>query len=291
MKCAFVLYLVILIGAAQAQVLDVNGDQLVGPEEAVSLSENWKGPASAANDHNHLGQVWTPEGSGDPLTLRGDFPDRILFPPIDLGGKLILTRQSAPLVLDNTIENRSDLLLGGEKGVISAIDESSSALELRSNGSVAAVLNVNLEGELAAFEVRNATGDLQGAISETGFLFVEGNGLIGGSLTVIDGVTMKRSAGKTGVPSESADFFALSGPRPTDIYSGRILLDDAGGARVNLPTGSPSDYTEYLYQLTPIGRPAPGLYVAAEIEKGEFQIAGGSPGQTVCWQVTGVRNR
>lgn len=291
MKRSFLLYLVTLIGAAQAQVLDVNGDLLVGPEEAVVLSGSWKGPASAANDHNHLGQVWTPEGSGDPLTLRGDFPDRILFPPIDLGGKLILTRQSAPLVLDNTIENRSDLLLGGEKGIISAIDESSSALELRSNGSVAAVLNVNLEGELAAFEVRNATGDLQGAISETGFLFVEGNGLIGGSLTVIDGVTMKRSAVKTGAQTESADFFALSGPEPTDIYSGRILLDEVGEAEVDLPAGAPTDYTEYLYQLTAVGRAAPGLHVAAEVDGGVFRIAGGSPGQTVCWQVTGVRNR
>ena len=45
----------------------------------------------------------------------------------------------------------------------------------------------------------------------------------------------------------------------------------------------------FRYQLTPIGAPAPRLHVADEIAHAQFRIAGGVPGQRVCWQVTGVR--
>jgi hypothetical protein len=46
---------------------------------------------------------------------------------------------------------------------------------------------------------------------------------------------------------------------------------------------------DYRYQITAIGAPAPGLYVARKIQHRSFAIAGGVPGQEVCWQVTGVR--
>jgi hypothetical protein len=42
---------------------------------------------------------------------------------------------------------------------------------------------------------------------------------------------------------------------------------------------------EFRYQLTPIGAPAPGLYVASEVKGNQFQIAG----QKISWQVTGIR--
>jgi hypothetical protein len=45
----------------------------------------------------------------------------------------------------------------------------------------------------------------------------------------------------------------------------------------------------FRYQLTPVGAPAPQLHVADEIAHFQFRIAGGVPGQRVCWQVTGVR--
>jgi hypothetical protein len=46
---------------------------------------------------------------------------------------------------------------------------------------------------------------------------------------------------------------------------------------------------DFRYQLTAIGGPAPSLHVAREISRASFVIAGGAPGGTVCWQVTGVR--
>jgi hypothetical protein len=43
------------------------------------------------------------------------------------------------------------------------------------------------------------------------------------------------------------------------------------------------------YQLTPIGTPAPDLYIADEIENNRFRIAGGQPNGKVSWTVTGIR--
>ncbi|MFZ1474675.1 MAG: hypothetical protein WAV79_17285, partial [Anaerolineae bacterium] len=42
-------------------------------------------------------------------------------------------------------------------------------------------------------------------------------------------------------------------------------------------------------QLTPIGGPGPNLYIAQEVKNNRFQIAGGSAGLRVSWQVTGIR--
>jgi len=43
------------------------------------------------------------------------------------------------------------------------------------------------------------------------------------------------------------------------------------------------------YQLTPIGAAAPNLHIAKPLSGGKFVIAGGQAGQTISWQVTGVR--
>ncbi|MCA9442944.1 MAG: hypothetical protein KC964_19225, partial [Candidatus Omnitrophica bacterium] len=88
---------------ALGQVVDVNGDNEVGPHEAIAVQEQWKGPATAANDHNHLGQTWTPEGEGRPLRIRGYFPDGGIVFPTSKGGKQIFNSiPYAPLILDNT---------------------------------------------------------------------------------------------------------------------------------------------------------------------------------------------
>ena len=47
---------------------------------------------------------------------------------------------------------------------------------------------------------------------------------------------------------------------------------------------------EFRYQLTPIGRPGPNLYIASEIAGNRFQIAGGESQLRVSWQVTGIRH-
>lgn len=81
----------------------------------------------------------------------------------------------------------------------------------------------------------------------------------------------------------------VESPDMMNVYNGTALLGGDGRATIQLP-----DYFEVLnrdfrYQLTPIGAPAPNLHVAEEVKGGRFEIAGGSPGQKVSWQVTGIR--
>jgi len=75
----------------------------------------------------------------------------------------------------------------------------------------------------------------------------------------------------------------------TNIYTGNIVLDGSGAAVVQLPSWFEALNTDFRYQLTAVGGPGPGLYVAQEIQNNSFRIAGGTAGLKVSWQVTGVR--
>jgi hypothetical protein len=82
---------------------------------------------------------------------------------------------------------------------------------------------------------------------------------------------------------------SVDAPERLNMYSGTVTLDQDGQATVRMPRYIRAFNRDYRYQLTPIGAQAPGLYVARKIERNSFAIAGGVPGQEVCWQVTGVR--
>jgi len=75
-----------------------------------------------------------------------------------------------------------------------------------------------------------------------------------------------------------------------NLYDGVVTLDAQGKGTVSVPDWFEALNKDFRYQLTAIGAPAPGLYVAEELEKHHFQIAGGKPGMKVSWQVTGVRH-
>jgi hypothetical protein len=74
-----------------------------------------------------------------------------------------------------------------------------------------------------------------------------------------------------------------------DVYTGNTRLDERGKAVVGLPDWFEALNCDFRYQLTAIGVPAPGLYIAEEISNNHFEIAGGSPGMKVSWQVAGIR--
>jgi hypothetical protein len=74
------------------------------------------------------------------------------------------------------------------------------------------------------------------------------------------------------------------------IYNGTVLLDANGQAWVELPAWFEALNRDFRYQLTPIGAPAPDLYVAEEVSQNRFKIAGGKPGLKVSWQLTGIRH-
>ena len=92
-------------------------------------------------------------------------------------------------------------------------------------------------------------------------------------------------------PQDPADKFLVHSCVESDqrmnVYAGRALLDSAGRATVELPSYFDALNTTPLVQLTGVGRGH--VYVEDEVHGRRFVI-GGDPGQTVHWQVTGVRH-
>ncbi len=83
---------------------------------------------------------------------------------------------------------------------------------------------------------------------------------------------------------------AVESSEVLDVYSGTIFLDQDGAAWVTLPAWFQAINTDFRYQLTPVGAPAPSLHIAKRIVNNRFRIAGGVPGLEVSWQVTARRN-
>ncbi len=81
----------------------------------------------------------------------------------------------------------------------------------------------------------------------------------------------------------------VESPDMLNIYSGIATLGEKGEAVVELPSWFEALNSDYRYQLTPIGRSMPDLFIAEEIKERKFKIAGGISGQKVSWQVTGIR--
>jgi hypothetical protein len=71
------------------------------------------------------------------------------------------------------------------------------------------------------------------------------------------------------------------------LAAGMVALDGKGEAIVRLPKGTGSFHTNFRYQLTPIGGPAPNLHIAQQIRGDQFKIAGGAGKLSVSWQVAG----
>jgi hypothetical protein len=81
----------------------------------------------------------------------------------------------------------------------------------------------------------------------------------------------------------------VESPDMMNIYNGNAMLAADGSAWVELPDWFEALNRDFRYQLTAIGAPGPNLYVAETISANRFRIAGGEPGMTVSWQVTGIR--
>ena len=81
----------------------------------------------------------------------------------------------------------------------------------------------------------------------------------------------------------------VESPDMKNVYDGNVELDDKGEAWIQMPDYFEALNREFRYQLTPIGGPAPSLFIAEMISDNRFKIAGGPAGLLVSWQVTGVR--
>lgn len=83
---------------------------------------------------------------------------------------------------------------------------------------------------------------------------------------------------------------AIESSEALNVYSGNVQLDGRGEAWVELPRWFDAINRGARYQLTAIGAPGPGLYVAQKVTKNRFKIAGGTAGGEVSWQITSQRN-
>ena len=74
-----------------------------------------------------------------------------------------------------------------------------------------------------------------------------------------------------------------------NVYNGVVTLNASGSAWIVMPEYLEALNRDFRYQLTAMGRPQPGLYIAEEVAANRFKIAGGKPNGKVSWQVTGIR--
>lgn len=84
--------------------------------------------------------------------------------------------------------------------------------------------------------------------------------------------------------------FSAEGPDPLLLYRGNVTLDREGKADVELPDYFESLNRDFHYLLTPVGSPMPDLHVSGTVQENRFRVAGGTPGGTVSWMVSGIRN-
>lgn len=118
-------------------------------------------------------------------------------------------------------------------------------------------------------------------------------GLFQGDVSVVGNLSKSSGGFKIDHPLDPENKYLyhsfVESPDMLNIYNGNVKLDSHGEATVELPTYFEALNKDFRYQLTPLGMPAPNLYIAKTVVDNSFKIAGGQPGMVVSWQVTGVR--
>ena len=82
----------------------------------------------------------------------------------------------------------------------------------------------------------------------------------------------------------------VESPDVKNIYDGVATLDQNGEATIELPDYFEALNKDYRYQFFPYKEAMPNLYIKQEVTDNHFTIAGGAPGGTISWQVTGIRH-
>jgi len=164
-------------------------------------------------------------------------------------------------------------------------------------GDVVVAIQGGPIGNGGIFRIQDADNPYYALYAETAgtglACYCAGQSLVGGDLNVTGGLTPSAAAFKIDHPLDPGNRYlqlpAVHSSEMRNIFNGVTLLDQNGEAWVELPEWFEAANRDFTYHLTPIGAPAPGLYVAQEVQNNAFQIAGGPAGLKVSWQVTGIR--
>jgi hypothetical protein len=185
---------------------------------------------------------------------------------------------------------------GGSIG-LNAVSNDTNSTGIRGDGDQYGVLGVGFyalygQGEIGCYGDGHQYG-LYAQTSETG-VFSSGNpaGYFEGNVTVTGTVSRSASTTQLDHPLDPDNKWLMhagvESPDRKTVYDGIVALDDRGEATVALPAYAEKLNEDFRYQLTCVGGHAP-VYVAREVRRGRFRIAGGRAGLKVSWQVTGTR--
>jgi hypothetical protein len=200
----------------------------------------------------------------------------------------------------------------GERGVAGTDESTNGGYGVSgssTNGIGVAGISTNGTGVYGAASALNQAGvngiDISGNIISGGgygvlaksaygyALYAEGDAAVTTNLSVLGSLFKGSGSFKIDHPLDPARKYLyhsfVESPDMKNVYDGTVTLDQDGRAAVALPNWFEALNRDYRYQLTPIGGPAPRLHIAAKVAGGQFAIAGGTPGQEVPWQVTGIR--
>ena len=137
-------------------------------------------------------------------------------------------------------------------------------------------------------------------VAGTGYYGVLGEDRYLGSVVGAFGVFSNGNLGASGVKAFYIDHpaapedkylrhFSIESNEVLNVYRGVVVCDEQGEAVIHMPEYFDLINTEPSYQLTPIGGYAP-VFIAEELEGGQFTIGGASPGMKVSWELTALRN-
>ena len=295
------LYLQIAVSASGDETYTtLNPPQVIQP---VSASDTLSTNAQAACAHDHLGEVWT---GGDGLEIV----------KTSSGGSAIhaISTEGSPAIIASAIGNgigvvaESDYYYGvyGQSiystGVFAQSSYGNGGYFQSGTGHGVYGLTYGnwsyhsgVYGEAQQDNANGVTGWNTAAgpgvygYSESGYA-----GYFAGTVNITGNLSKGGGGFKIDHPLDPENQYLnhsfVESPDMKNVYDGVVVLDANGEAWVELPAYFETLNKDFRYQLTAIGAPAPGLYVAQEIEDNRFQIAGGLPGLKVSWQVTGIRH-
>jgi hypothetical protein len=309
--------LAVLPLVAQATPVDVNGDGKVGPQEAIDLSQSWKGPA--------LPQTWQVNGTNifynaGSVGIGTSAPD-VRFQVND--GRIRI-RESATLerwdlfydppsqkfwLQENATFNHIVFTKGPDSRVGIGTDdpEIDKKLEVFQNGFFGeGIYGTAVFGKAPYGVGVRGQGKIgvSGSAFEAGQVAIQGEALPGalagrfmGDIDVSGNVLKSVDSSRIDHPLDPANKYlfhsSVESSDMKNIYDGNVVTDATGYAKVTLPDWFEALNKDFRYQLTVLDDTNSDAFVQAKvvkkIEGNQFTIRTSHPNVEVSWQVTGVR--